>query len=211
MELTFMSRARAGRAIFGRGVLAAVCILAMLGFASCDDDSMQMGTMRNMDGYFLTWNSDGDIACLSEDLTLTENADKTVDVSSVFETVTINHRGYKAENVNEGRANTEILALAYAVIDSSSGEVRNPGIYHFQKTSDDPVRFGGFWIGKPNLPDEVVEGAICPYIMVPDPDDTDAGECPDDIDDMLGDVCYGTNAAGFVDPTKTFPRSADSQ
>ena len=210
MELTFMSRARAGRAIFGRGVLAAVCILAMLGFASCDDDSMQMGTMRNMDGYFLTWDDMNNVTCQSEDLILTENADGTVDSTSVFAGFSITHRGWKAENVNAGRANKEILALAYAVINADSGEPENPGIYYFQKTSDDPVRFGGFWIGKPNRPQDGTENVICPYIMVPG-DETDAGECPDDIDEMLGDACYGTNAAGFLDPMVTFPRSADSQ
>lgn len=194
-----------------RGSVAAVCLLAIVGLVSCGDSSStqmqaqaQTETMNRMNGYFLTqFTPEGAtervIACRSEDLILTEKMDGTVDSSSRYEGYNLNQRGYKAENVNVGSANTEIFALAYSVVDSDGTNRRNPGIYYFQKINDDPVRFGGLWIGKPNQPQDGSEGIVCPYIMVPDPDNTAAGECPSDIDDMLGDTCYHTNATGFVD------------
>ena len=172
----------------------------MLGLASCGDSATQAQTPMNMmNGYFLTQNEDGDIECLSEDLTMTENMDGTVSATSVFGSTRIKHMGYKAENVNEGRDNTEILGLGYAAFDSDgSSNIRNPGIYYFQRMSNG--NFSGLWIGKPNMPVDGNEGMICPYIMVPDPDNMAAGSCPDDIVDMLGGDCYRTNDMGFVNP-----------
>ncbi len=209
MKFTFMREgggradcAASAKGLF-RGSVAAVCLLAMLGLASCGDGDggstpaqAQTETMNMMNGYFLTQNTAGEIQCLSEDLTLTEKMDGTVSASSVFGPVTIMHRGYKAENDNEDRDNTEILGLGYAAFDSDG--IKNPGIYYFQRMSDN--RFGGLWIGKPNMPVDGSEGMICPYIMVPDPDDMDAGECPSDIVEDLGTTCYRTNAMGFVNP-----------
>ena len=202
-------RAASARGLF-RGSVAAVCFLAMLGLASCGGDGdgggsaqAQMGTMNTMNGYFLTQNTNGVIECQSEDLTVTENADGTIDATSDFDPVMINHRGYRAENVNEG-ANTEIFGLGYAAFDSDgSSNIRNPGVYYLQKTSaaGEPNMFSGLWIGKPNRPVDGNEGMICPYVMVADPDDMDAGDCPSNIAEMLGDTCYRTNDMGFVNTT----------
>lgn len=216
-----VDRAASARGLF-RGSVAMFCVLAMLGFASCSGDGdggsaqAQTGTMKRMNGYFLTqFTEEGEtepsISCQSEDLVLNENMDGTVDSTSVYGIYNINQRGYKAENVNEGRANTEILALAYSAVNPDGTNRRNPGIYYFQKISNDPIRFGGLWIGKPNQPQDGSEGMICPYIMVPDPDDTPAGNCPSDIDMMLGDTCYHTNATGFVDVDSPDERDMDSQ
>ena len=177
----------------------------MLGLASCGGDGdggsaqAQMGTMKRMNGYFLTQDEEGVINCLGEDITVTENADGTVDGTSDFGSVMINHRGYKAENENDG---AEIFGLGYAVVNPDDS-IKNPGTYYLQKTSNDPIRFGGLWVGKPNMPQDGSEGMICPYVMVPDPDDVNAQEagCPSDIDAMMGNVCYRTNAMGFVNPT----------
>ena len=211
MKFTFTrGGGRADRAASAKGLflgsVAAVCLLAMLGLASCGDSDggstqvqAQETPMNMMNGYFLTQNADGDIECLSEDLTMTENMDGTVSASSVFGSTRIKHMGYKAENVNEGRDNTEILGLGYAAFDSDgSSNIRNPGIYYFQRMSNG--NFSGLWIGKPNMPVDGNEGMICPYIMVPDPDDMAAGSCPSSIADMLGDTCYRTNDMGFVNP-----------
>ena len=209
-------RAASARGLF-RGSVAVFCILVMLGFASCGGDGdggsaqAQTGTMKRMNGYFLTENRNGMITCLGEDLMLTENADGTVDGTSDFDPVKINHRGYKAENRGTG---TEIFGLGYAAFDSDrSSNIRNPGVYYLQKTSNDPVRFGGLWIGRPNQPEDGSEGLICPYIMVPDPDDVNAQEagCPSDIDAMMGDTCYHTNATGFVDVDSPNERDMDGQ
>ena len=201
-------RAASAKGLF-RGSVAAVCLLAMLGLASCGGSDggstqaqaqTQMPMTNMMNGYFLTQGSDGVVTCQSEDLTMTENADGTVNSTSDFDPVKIGHRGYKAEN--EG-SNTEIIGLGYAAFDSDgTSNIRNPGIYYFQKISaaGEPNMFGGLWIGKPNRPEDGREGMICPYIMVADPDDMDAGECPSDIDEMLGDTCYRTNDMGFVNP-----------
>ena len=206
MNLISMLGARTGRAVSKRGGgllsgFAAVALFgAMLVLAACGGNGGSVQAQagpNNYDGYFLTQNADGDIGCLTEDLTVMENADGTVDSSSVFGTVTIRHRGYKAENMNEGRANTEIFGLGYVAVNSDGSNMRNPGIYYLQKLSDN--RYGGLWIGKPNMPQDGSEGMICPYIMVPDPDNTPAGTCPPAIDDMLGDTCYHTDATGFID------------
>lgn len=199
-----------------RGSVAAVCLLAMLGLAACGDGDgvstqaqAQTETENTMNGYFLTQNADGSIACLSEDLTMTEKMDGTVSAFSVFGNNRIRHMGYKAEN---SKSDTEIIGLGYAAFDSDgTSNIRNPGIYYFQKMSDDPVRFGGLWIGQPNMPmsEDAREGMICPYIMVADPDDMAAGECPSDIVRDLGTTCYRTNAMGFVDTTPI--RGAGSQ
>ena len=214
MNFTFMrggggraDRAASSKGLF-RGSVAAVCLLAIVGLASCGDggstqtQAQAQTPMNMMNGYFLTQNTEGDIQCLSEDLTLTENMDGTVSATSVFASVSIKHRGYKAENDNEGRANTEIIGLGYAAFDpDGTSNIRNPGIYYFQKISaaGEPNMFGGLWIGKPNSPEDGSEGMVCPYIMVADPDDMDAGDCPSNIAEMLGDACYRTNAMGFVD------------
>lgn len=213
MNLISMLGARTGRAVSKRGGgllsgFAAVALFgAMLVLAACGGNGgsvqAQTETMNRMNGYFLTQFSETEggepaITCRSEDLVLTEDAGR-VDSSSVYEGYNLNQRGYKAENVNEGRDNTEIFALAYSVVDSDGSNIRNPGIYYFQKISDSPVRYGGLWIGKPNQPQDGSEGMICPYIMVPDPNNTPAGTCPPAIDDMLGDTCYHTNATGFID------------
>ena len=213
MNLISMLGARTDRAVSKRGGgllsgFAAVALFgAMLVLAACGGNGgsvqAQTETMNRMNGYFLTqFTEDGEtgIRCRSEDLVLTEDAG-VVDSSSVYEGYNLNQRGYKAENVNMGRANTEIFALAYSVVDSDGSNIRNPGIYYFQKISNDPVRFGGLWIGRPNQPREGSEGMICPYIMVPDPDNEDAGACPSAIETMLGNTCYRTNATGFVDTT----------
>lgn len=214
MNFTFMrgggraDRVASSKGLF-RGSVVAVCLLAMLGLAACGDSdnvstqAQAQTPMNMMNGYFLTQNTEGDIQCLSEDLTLTENMDGTVSATSVFASVSIKHRGYKAENDNEGRANTEILGLGYAAFDpDGTSNIRNPGIYYFQKISaaDEPNMFGGLWIGKPNSPDDGNEGMICPYIMVADPDNMAAGSCPSNIAEMLGDTCYSTNNMGFVNP-----------
>ena len=204
MNLISMLGARTGRAVSKRGGgllsgFAAVALFgAMLVLAACGGNGGSVQAQagpNNYDGYFLTQNADGDIECLTEDLTVMENADGTVDSSSVFGTVTIRHRGYKAENVNEGGANTEIFGLGYVAV-ASDGGISNPGIYYLQKISDN--RYGGLWIGKPNMPQDGNEGMICPYIMVPDPDDMDDRSCTSDIETMLGGTCYRTNASGFV-------------
>ena len=101
--------------------------------------------------------------------------------------------------MNEGRANTEIFGLGYVAVNSDGSNMRNPGIYYLQKLSDN--RYGGLWIGKPNMPQDGSEGMICPYIMVPDPDDMDDRTCTSDIETMLDDTCYRTNANGFVNTT----------
>lgn len=193
-----------------RGSVAAVCLLAIVGLASCGDGDgvstqaqAQTGTENMMNGYFLTQDTDGNINCAGEDLTVTENADGTVDSTSDFDPVKINHRGYKAENMG---SNTEIFGLGYAAFNADgTSNIRNPGVYYLQKISaaGEPNMFGGLWIGKPNRPEDGNEGMICPYIMVPDPDEVNAqtAGCPSDIEDMLGNVCYRTNAMGFVNPT----------
>lgn len=197
------------------GSVAAVCLLAMLGLASCggnDGGSTQAQAqtpMNMMNGYFLTQNADGDIECLSEDLTMMENMDGTVSASSVFGSTRIKHMGYKAEN---DKSDTEILGLGYAAFDSDgSSNIRNPGIYYFQRMSNGNL--SGLWIGQPNMPmsEDAREGMICPYIMVPDPDEVNAQEagCPSDIEGMLGNVCYQTNDMGFVDPTPVQKASDD--
>lgn len=201
-------RAASSKGLF-RGSVAAVCLLAMLGLAACGDGDgvstqaqAQTETENTMNGYFLTQQEGGEVACDSEDLTMTENMDGTVSATSVFASVSVKHRGYKAENVNVGSDNTEILGLGYAVFDpDGTSNIRNPGIYYFQKISaaGEPNMFGGLWIGKPNRPQDGSEGMVCPYIMVADPDDMDAGDCPSNIAEMLGNTCYRTNAMGFVD------------
>ena len=202
MNLISMLGARTGRAVSKRGGgllsgFAAVALFgAMLVLAACGGNGGSVQAQagpKNYDGYFLTQGTDGEIGCFSEDLTVMENADGTVDSSSVFGPVTIRHRGYKA--MNEGGA--EIFGLGYAAFDSNG--IKNPGIYYLQKLSDN--RYGGLWIGRPNLPEAGSQGMICPYIMVPDPDDEDAGDCTSAIETMLDDTCYRTNANGFVDTT----------
>ena len=181
--------------------VAVVCLAGLLVLASCgDDDDGGSTTTRPMNGYLLAQNPDGILECVGEDWNITESADGTVSAVSVVVDRRFEIAGYSAENRNEGRANTEILAVGYSTVDSDGGNRRNPGVVYIQKTSDDPVRFRGLWIGKHNRPrdgDGIV--AVCPYVMVPDPDDEAVGPCPSDIDDMLGDTCYRTNASGFVD------------
>lgn len=205
MNLISMLGARTGRAVSKRGGgllsgFAAVALFgAMLVLAACGGNGGSVQAQagpKNYDGYFLTQNADGDIECLTEDLTVMENADGTVDSRSVFGTVTIRHRGYKAMNSGGG---AEIFGLGYVAVDSDGSNMRNPGIYYLQKLSDN--RYGGLWIGKPNMPQDGSEGMICPYIMVPDPDDMDDRTCTSDIETMLDDTCYRTNANGFVNTT----------
>lgn len=202
MNLISMLVARTDRAVSRKGLFggfAAVALFgAMLVLAACGSDdsgSAQAQTApNNYDGYFLTQGEDGEIGCFSEDLTVTENADGTVDSRSVFGPVTIRHRGYKA--MNSGTGGAEIFGLGYVAADSDGSNIRNPGIYYLQKLSDN--RYGGLWIGRPNLPQAGSHGMICPYVMMPDPDNEDAGDCTTAIETMLGDTCYRTNANGFV-------------
>lgn len=203
MNLISMLGARTGRAVSKRGLFsgfAAVALFgAMLVLAACGGNggsAQAQAGPNNYDGYFLTQGTDGEIGCFSEDLTVTENADGTVNANSVFTTVTIRHRGYKAMNSGGG---PEIFGLGYVSVNPDTGDIDDPGIYYLQKLSDN--RYGGLWIGKPNLPAAGSQGMICPYIMVPDPDDEDAGDCTSAIETMLGDTCYRTNANGFVDTT----------
>ena len=221
MKFTFTREGggRADRAASTKGLflgsVAAVCLLAMLGLVSCGDgdggstQARAQMPMNMMKGYFLTQNEGGEIQCLSEDLVLNENANGTVDSDSEFEGYNLNQRGYRAPNVEDGEAGTEILALAYSVVNSDGTNRRNPGIYYFQKINDDPVRFGGLWIGKPNLPNAGTEGMVCPYIMVPDSDGMATDACPSDIVEDLGTICYRTNAMGFVDGS--MPVRSDGQ
>ena len=202
MDLAFTRRARGDpkRGFFVSAV--AICLLGLLVSCGDDDDggSTTTTTTRPMNGYLLSQNSDGILECVGEDWNITENADGTVSAVSIVTTRRFEIAGYSAENRNEGRADTEILAVGYSTVDSDGGNRRNPGVVYIQKTSDDPVRFGGLWIGKHNRPrdgDGIV--SVCPYVMVPDPDDTAVGSCPSDIDDMLGDTCYRIGASGFVD------------
>ena len=211
MDLTFTRGVRPG---LRRGFLisaAAVCLAGLLVLVSCGDDddnnaSVAAGTTKPMNGYLLAQGADGILTCVSEDWNIVENMDGTVSAVSRVGAVNFVIAGYKAENVNEGRAGAEILALAYSTVDSDGGGRRNPGVVYLRKTSD-PEGWAGLWIGKHNQPrDGSGEVAACPYIMVPDPDDMPAGDCPADIDGMLGDTCYRTDAAGFVDPASPVER-----
>ena len=200
MDLAFTRRPRGDpkRGFFVSAV--AICLLGLLVSCGDDDGSTTTTTTRPMNGYLLSQNSDGILECVGEDWNITENADGTVSAVSIVTTRRFEIAGYSAENRNEGRADTEILAVGYSTVDSDGGNRRNPGVVYIQKTSDDPVRFRGLWIGKHNRPrdgDGIV--SVCPYVMVPDPDDTAVGSCPSDIDDMLGDTCYRIGASGFVD------------
>ena len=198
MDLTFTRRAR-GELKRGFFIsLAALCLAIPLVLASCggDDDGGSTTTTRPMNGYLLAQNPDGILECVGEDWNITESADGTVSAVSIVTTRRFEIAGYSAEN---DKSNTEILAVGYSTVDSDGGNRRNPGVVYLQKTSDDPVRFRGLWIGKHNRPrdgDGMV--AVCPYVMVPDPDDEAVGPCPSDIDDMLGDLCYPINDNGFV-------------
>ena len=179
--------------------LAAVCLAGLLVLVSCGGDDGGSATTRPM-GYLLVQNPDGILECAVEDWTLAESADGTVSAATTVAGRSFEITGYKAENINEGRTGREIFAVGYSTVDSDGGNRRNPGVVYLQKTGDDPVRFGGLWIGRHNQPrdgDGIV--AACPYVMVPDPDDMPAGDCPPEIDRMLGDTCYRINASGFVD------------
>ena len=204
MNLISMLVARTDRAVSRKGLFGGFAAVALFGamavLAACGSDDSgsaqaQTAAAKYYDGYFLTQDADGDINCLSEDLTVTENADGTVDSRSVFGSVTITHRGYKAMNVG----GAEIFGLGYAAVNSDGSNIRNPGIYYLQKLSDN--RYGGLWIGKPNMPDAGTEGMICPYVMMPDPDNDAAGDCTSAIETMLGDTCYSTDDDGFVNTT----------
>ncbi len=203
MDLTTFTHVAPGDSKGGFFIsLAALCLAIPLVLVSCggDDGGGSSATTRPMNGYLLAQNPDGILECVGEDWNITENADGTVSAVSIVTTRRFEIAGYRAENRNEGRTDTEILAVGYSTVDSDGGNRRNPGVVYIQKTSDDPVRFRGLWIGKHNRPrdgDGMV--AVCPYVMVPDPDDEAVGPCPSDIDDMLGDACYRINASGFVD------------
>lgn len=206
MNLISMLVARTDRAVSRKGLFGGFAAVALFGamavLAACGSDDSgsaqaQTATAKYYNGYFLTQGEDEEIGCYSEDLTVTENADGTVDSSSVFTSVNIRHRGYKA--MNSGAGGAEIFGLGYVSEHPDTGALDDPGIYYLQKLSDN--RYGGLWIGKPNLPQAGSQGMICPYIMMPDPDNEAAGDCTTAIETMLGDTCYRTNANGFVDTT----------
>ena len=135
-----------------------------------------------------------------ENWNIAESADGTVSAATTVAGRRFEMRGYRAENSNEGGAGTEIFAVGYSTVDSDGGNRRNPGVVYLQKTSDNPARYGGLWIGKHNQPGDgrgIV--AACPYVAVPDPDDMPAQDCPAAIESTLGDTCYLFGDGGFLD------------
>ena len=180
----------------------AVFLTALFLFSSCGDGDDGGSVTKSMDGYFLTQNDEGAISCLAEDVNVTLTGIEggyAVESDSSFPTYDIKNTGYIAENVNPGGDNTEIYVLTYISVDKETGAARNPGVYYLQAASDDGEDFIGFWVGKPNMPRDGIEGIICPYYLEEDKQDN-LSECPDDIKSRLGDRCYRTNANGFVNP-----------
>lgn len=201
MDLTFTRGARTGLKR-GFSVSAAAVSLALAGslfLVSCSDGN-DAATTESMNGYLLAQNPEGIIECVSENWNITESADGTVSAATTVAGRRFEMRGYRAENSNEGGAGTEIFAVGYSTVDSDGGNRRNPGVVYLQKTSDNPARYGGLWIGKHNQPGDgrgIV--AACPYIAVADPDDMPAQDCPAAIESTLGDACYLFGDGGFLD------------
>lgn len=201
MDLTFTRGARAGlkRGFFVS--VAAVCLAGSFFLVSCSDGSAPTATTEQMNGYLLAQNPEGIIECVVENWNIAESADGTVSAATTVAGRRFEMRGYRAENSNEGRAGTEIFAVGYSTVDSDGGNRRNPGVVYLQKTSDNPARYGGLWIGKHNQPGDgrgIV--AACPYIAVADPDDMPAQDCPAAIESTLGDACYPlAGDGGFLD------------
>lgn len=206
MDLTFTRAARTGlkRGFFVS--VAAVCLAGSFFLVSCSDGndgggSAPTATTEQMNGYLLAQNPEGIIECVVENWNIAESADGTVSAATTVAGRRFEMRGYRAENSNEGGAGTEIFAVGYSTVDSDGGNRRNPGVVYLQKTSDNPARYGGLWIGKHNQPGDgrgIV--AACPYIAVADPDDMPAQDCPVAIESTLGDACYRlAGDGGFLD------------
>lgn len=199
MDLTFTRAARTGlkRGFFVS--VAAVCLAGSFFLVSCSDGTT--ATTEQMNGYLLAQNPEGIIECVVENWNIAESADGTVSAATTVAGRRFEMRGYRAENSNEGGAGTEIFAVGYSTVDSDGGNRRNPGVVYLQKTSDNPARYGGLWIGKHNQPGDgrgIV--AACPYIAVADPDDMPAQDCPAAIESTLGDACYRlAGDGGFLD------------